>query len=468
MKQKLFLLLPLLVPLLAGCGKGQKTSEYDPFAIGDNLEKVSTTEATLIANEAYDNLSRTSSLRKTKVDIDDDTGFYTGAFSQYSTKKKTTTDFEVVYYTNKADINETRITTTYVGNDTTIEEYSVSSTDWYGIRPVRKGEEPSENYSLMTKEIQKYNGVSSTRFSHIDDWSSEENLSPNWKHYIVDRIGNNYVKAGIAYSSSYTYVRDKQHLLGYFMSSNIVTENSKVAPGDEEMKYVKKVDILSVVDFYKDDLLEIDWTVRTVSTKTTTSYLSTIDGTESEPIEVSRSEEVASLSYDTDHEPSSDIPTYELTTSIDFSISKFEFQEIEQEEPSEEPVIDLVCVDTKKLSDNNSYYQHFNDKFNGHAYYSELKLEPGLYSFFEGEPEEEEPFSYEEWGYSVIRNNKCSNYIVSLDIVEFPEEEQAVIENHPNLFFVNTKAIYSFRVVFNADMSEASEFTVAMVDKWEE
>ena len=80
MKKKSLLILPIVL-LLSGCNFGQQTVSYDPFMIGDNLNVVNSTEAKLIANEAYNNLVYTTLLRKTSTNFTNDTNFYTGAFA---------------------------------------------------------------------------------------------------------------------------------------------------------------------------------------------------------------------------------------------------------------------------------------------------------------------------------------------------------------------------------------------------
>ena len=455
MKKKLFLIIPLFFPLLAGCSNNNEPTEYDPFMIGDNLEVVSATEAKLIANEAYDNLMRTSSLKQSSTLTEDNTKFYTGAFSYYGTNTKTTTDIEVIYYANKIDTTRNVVKTTYLGNDSSIEEENTTTTEWYGIKPVKEGEVESDKYSLMKKTIEKFNGISSTRYSATDNFSSKEGVSAMWNKYMVETIGAKYLITSIAYSNSYTYARDNQHIIGYQMTSTVSTEKSKIAPGKEDASYIKKVDELSVIDFYKDEVLEIGWTVRTVSSRIITSYLTTIDGKESEsPIEVSKQIHTTSLSYDTQHQRSEDIPEYKINDYRPFSISKFAFDD-------EHTKLDYVSK--YDCENNDDFYRHINDSFTGHAYYKEEKLEKGFYSFFDGEFNPET--NVEKWGYEAIINNKCVNYIMDPKDVQLNETDRAIINAHEHLFYVAEAARFSFRIVFNEDMSEASEFTVAIVGR---
>ena len=399
MKKKLLLL--ILFPLLTGCSGSNNTSKYDPFMIGDNLEVISSVEAKLIANEAYDNLSRTTSLIKTSTVGEDNTKFYTGAFSSYATSKKTTTESQAYYYTNKIESTRNVSTTTYIGNDSTIENRNVALTEWYGIKPVEEGKTPSENYSLLRRTIDKYNGVSSTRYSSTEDFSTQSNVAAIWNRHVVESIGDDYLTTGTSYSSDFTYVRDNQHTLGYYLSSVVTKETSKIAPGKEDVSYVKKVDEISIIDFYMDEVSEIGWTIKNVSSRIVTSYLTSIDGNETDPIEVSRQEDVTSLFYDKDRQSSEDIPTFVLDTSIPFAISKFAVNGAGT---------DLEFVTKYDMENNDDYYRHFEDSFTGHAYYKEQKLDVGFYSFFDGEPEN--PEDYEKWGYDDIIANKCVNYII--------------------------------------------------------
>ena len=94
-------------------------------------------------------------------------------------------------------------------------------------------------------------------------------------------------------------------------------------------------------------------------------------------------------------------------------------------------------------------------------------------SFFNDEEE-----GYEKWGYSSIIANRCVNYITNPNpkgITELPEPDPEVedfeyeidpaILNHPNVFYVAESATFSFRIVFDKNMRNISEFTVAVVAK---
>ena len=452
--RKSLLIIPLFLPLVASCSGNNNNSQFDPFMIGDNLEVIAGGEAELISNEAYDNLMYTSSLRKSITDEQDDTKFYTGAFSSYGTHKKTTNESEVIYYANKIETNRNIVTTTYLGTDSTVENRNTQKTDWYGIKPVKEGETPSSNYSLLTKTIEKYNGISSTRYSSEDDFSSKDNVNPLWKRYIVNSISDTYLRTSISYSSNFTYVRDNQHILGYLSMSNVTTENSKIAPGKDDASYLKKTEYLVVIDFYKDDMLGVGWTVKSVSTREIITYLTTIDGKETDPLEVSRQVDVTSFNYDLNPQKSEDIPTFELGNARKFSISRFVFNEEHTA---------LEYASKYELEDNDDFYRHIEDGFNGHAYYKEQKLEIGFYSFFDGEPED--PKEYEKWGYKDIIENKCVNYIVDPKDAKIPDTDKEVVLTHNKLFYVAAPATFSFRVVFNSDMSQTSEFSVAIVGR---
>ena len=451
MKKKLLIILSLVSPLLISCSNNE-TPSYDPFMIGDNLEVISDTEAKLIANEAYNNLYHTTSLRKKTTSVEDNTKFYTGAFSSYGTSKKTITDADVTFYTNKIESTRDLSVTTYLGNDSTIENRNTDITEWYGIKPVEEGETESEDYSLLRKTTDKYNGISSTRFSSEDDFSSKANIVPLWNKYTIDSIVSGYLGDSVTYSDELIYVRDNQHIVGYSSISQVTTESSKIAPGKEDVSYVKKVESLAVVDFYYDEVLQIGWTIRSVSTRTITTYLSTIDGNETDPIEVGRYEDVISLFYDSEKQTSEDLPEFELDNSIPFAIAKFEVNSTHT---------DIVYSTKYDLESNDDYYRHYEDAFDGHAYYKELSLDVGFYSFFAGEPTT--PEEYEQWGYNDIINNKCVNYIV--DPQTLPDDQKAPVANHEKIFYVAEKAIFAFRIVFDIDMEVASEFSVAIIGR---
>lgn len=460
MKRKCLLLLPFAL-LLSGCNFGQKTVSYDPFMIGDNLNVVNSTEAKLIANEAYNNLFYTTLLRKTSTNVTDDTGFYTGAFASYSTNDQTTTNSEVTFFSNKYEASRNVVKTTFIGNDSTLEETDTTIEEWYGY----KNEEETSNYSLLRKTVDKYNGVSSTRFSSTDNFSKKSEAVVNWNRHLIETIDISYLTdVDISYSPEFIYVRDGQHIVGYYSKTTISTEKSKIAPAKEEYSYVKKVTDLSVIDFYKDELIGIGWTVKTVSNKQVVEYLSSIDGKEANPIEVARLENVTSLFYEKTHQKSKNIPEFVEDTSLPFFISQFKYNEEKT---------DLIFDKSYRLENNDAYYRTTVKGFNGHAYYLEANLGVGYYSFYS-----DEEVSYEQWGYKDIIANKCVNYIIDPNpdqITELPEqvsEEEPVelgvdpaIITHPNVFYVAESATFSFRIVFDKKMKTASEFTVAVVAK---
>lgn len=460
MKRKSLLLVSLAL-LLSGCNFGKQEVSYDPFMIGDNLNVVNSTEARLIANEAYNNLVYTILLRKNSTNITDDTSFYTGAFASYSTNDKTTTDSEVAFYQNKLEATRNVRKTTFVGNDATIEDTNTSIEEWYGY----KDDEESEYYSLLRKTVDRYNNISSTRFISTDEFSKVNEVGITWNKYIIETIDISYLTdVDISYSSDFIYVKDGQHIVGYYSRSTVTTEKSKIAPAKEEYSYVKRVTDLSVVDFYKDELIGIGWTVRSVSSKQVVEYMTSIDGKETNPIEVSRLENVTSLFYERTHQVSPNIPEFEPDTSSPFFISKFDYNEEKT---------DIVFDRSYRLENNDRYYRITEDGFNGHAYYLEQNLSVGYYSFFNDEEE-----TYEKWGYKDIIANKCVNYIIDPnpdDIEELPEidpeDEDAkypvdpAIIGHDKLFYVAEEATFSFRIVFDANMKNAREFTVAVVSK---
>ena len=325
--------------------------------------------------------------------------------------------------------------------------------------------EQTGDYSLLRKTVDKYNDVSSTRFSSQDNFSKKSNASVIWNRHLIETIDTKYLTdVDLSYSNDFIYVKDGQHIVGYYSKTTVSTEKSKIAPAKEEYSYVKKVTDLSVIDFYKDELLGIGWTVKTVSKKQVTEYLSSIDGRETNPIEISRLENVTSLFYEKSHQKSTKIPAFVEDNSLPFFISQFKYNEDQS---------DIVLDKTYRLENNDDYYRTTVKGFNGHAYYLEQNLSIGYYSFFNDEEE-----GYEKWGYSSIIANRCVNYITNPNpkgITELPEPDPEVedfeyeidpaILNHPNVFYVAESATFSFRIVFDKNMRNISEFTVAVVAK---
>ena len=451
--KKLLILSSLFFLPLSGCSSNNNNSTYDPFLIGDNLEVISDTEAELVSNEAFSNLMYTSSLRQSSNIEEDSTKFYTGAFSNYAQHTKSTNESEAIFYSNKVETNRDIVTTTYFGNDTAVEDRNTFTTDWYGYKPQKEGEPEPTTYSLLTKTVDKYNGISSTRYSASDNFATKENVGAIWNLYLVNSISKN-LQNDISYSSHYTYVRDNQHIVGYYLRSQVVTEPSKIAPGKDDASYVKKIEDAFVIDFYNDEVLGIGWTVKTVSYRSIVSYLNTIDGKETEPIVVSNQVDVTSFYYDISHQFSEDLPEFELKNTIMFSISKFAFNE-------EETSLDYVT--NYELDNNNDFYEHIEDSFSGHAYYKEQKLSVGFYSFFDKSPSETD--EYEKWGFDDIKSNKCANYIIKPSDAPINENQKAIIETHEKLFYVAEEATFAFRIVFDENMTTATEFSVATIGR---
>lgn len=443
MKKKSLLVLSLILPILAtSCSKNEDT-EFDPFTIGDNLEVISAVEARLIANQAYDNLTYVTSLNKNVKRVDDDTKFYTGSFSSYATNKSSEESSQVTYYSNLIDEASSSKSTVYFGKDSASEDGDKRILSWYGVL----GEPANPYYSLLTQTTESYNGIQSTRYGvEEDNFATSDVITSVWRKQLVKSVSEDYLKFSISYSDDLTYVKDNQHIIGYNLQTKVTAEPSLITPLKDENSYVKKVTSLTVIDFYKDDVLEIGWTVRTVSTRVTTSYLTTADKKESdEPIEVSKSESITSLFYDSTHSESSEIPQFKETEDIPMSIAQFDFDGTT-----------LSYNRSYALEDNSDFYRHF-ESFDGHAYYKEQKLSEGFYSFYSGTPETEA--GYQQWGYNDIIANKCVNYIVDPSTIT-PHPDLSV---NQHLFYVAQEAKFSFRIVFNANMSAASEFTVAII-----
>lgn len=442
MKKLSLLALGLILPILATSCSGDNNTEFDPFTIGDNLEVISSTEARLIANQAYDNLSYVTSLNKNEKKIVDDTKFYTGSFSSYATNKSSELTSQVTYYSNLIDENSSSKSTVFFGKDSASEDGDKRILSWYGII----GEPANPYYSLLTQTTESYNGIQSTRYGvEEDEFATPEAVSYVWRKQLVKSVTEDYLNLGLSYSDLLTYVKDNQHIIGYSLNTIVTAEPSLITPDKEENSYVKKVTELIVIDFYKDDVLGIGWTVRTVSSRTTTSYLTTADKKESEqPIEVEKEESITSLFYDSTHSESTEVPDFKKTEDIPMAIAQFDFDGM-----------NISYNRSYTLDDNSDFYRHF-ESFDGHAYYKEQKLSPGFYSFYSGTPETLE--GYQQWGYNDIIANKCVNYIVDPNSVPHPDPS---IYTH--LFYVAQEAKFSFRIVFNADMTSASEFTVAII-----
>lgn len=454
MNKKVLFVLPLFAMLLVGCkDNSSQEPEFDPFMIGDNLEVINSTEAQLIANKAYNNLIYASSLKKNTVSTTDDTNFYTNAFASRATNSKTTVETDANFYTDKITTSRVIKNTNKVGNDVVEESSSSSSTEWYGIKPVEQGETPSANYSLLRKTIDDYGGNKSERYRVVtDDFSTKTNASIIWNRYIVESISSGYLTdVNISYSPRFTYVRDKKHIVGYLAETSVSVESSKIAPGKADISYVKRVDNLSVIDFYEDSLNGIGWTIKSISKKRIESYLTSVDGKESDPIEVFRQENVTSLVYSTKRQKGGDLPQFIVETVQPFFISKFVINEIDEEHS------ELVYDSAYRLENNNAYYLLVEDNFKGHAYYLEQRLSVGYYAFFD----DEESGEYEKWGYDDIISNQYPNYIVN-PLAASEGELNPILEGHTKLFYIAEEATFLFRIVFDENMEEASEFTVAV------
>lgn len=450
MNKKYLLLLPLLIVGLNGCSKNSESTEFDPFAIGDNLEVINATEAKIIANKAYNNLIYASSLKKTSTYITDDTDFYKEAYSSYATNEKTVVETEAKYYLDEIKFTRGTTITTKKENTVVEETNTVTSTEWYGKKPTKENELFDDNYDLLKKDEYDYAGAKSVLYSVVEeDFSTKNNVNELWNRHIVKSIDQDFLTdVAISYSVEFNYVRDNKHIIGYFTNSEVKPEKLKLTPEKVDAYCVKKTDNLSIVDFYKDEVIGIGWTIRTVSKRQVVSYLTTIDGVEDEPIEVSRNEVVTSLIYDSSRKNSGDLHEFIEDTTTGLFISRFEVNQEKQE---------LEFAQSYQLQSNDKYYKYIEKNFEGHAYFLERKLKVGYYSFYSDISES----SYEVWGYKDIVANKCTNYIVD------PLEEKEVspfVEGHEKLFYVAEEATFLFSVVFkDTNLTQIREFTVAVI-----
>lgn len=453
--KKILMILSLAMPLLAGCS-GNKEPEYDPFTIGDNLEVISRDEAKLVANEAYNNLSYTTSLRIDYTDILDDTYFYTGAFSSYATSRQTSKYSEILYYSNAVDETTTTDTLINFGDNTATGNQSEKKISWYGIKPAREGEPQDTDYSVLYSITKNNNGASYTRYGTEEGYerfSTVANIGPLWNQYLVKTIENASAPkdehddpiVSISYSPNNTYVKDDQHIIGYYSSTKVEVEPSKITPSKEETSYVKQTKRLDVIDFYKDEVLGIGWTVRNISTRILTSYLTTAEGKASEnPIDIAKTESVSMLEYDATHTAYENIPTYQIENTIKLSIAQFDVT-------GGTSTYTGVSIE---LDSNDDYYRLTDKTYNGHAYYKDVTLEVGYYSLYDGTPTD--PTDYKKWGFNKIKVNKCPN-----NIVQYREGDSPL--DVGGLFYVRTKAKFSFRVVLNAEMTTFTDYTVAVI-----
>lgn len=454
MNKRLLCLLPLLVTSLTGCFDSGNTTEFDPFLIGDNMEEISEDEARVVVNTAYNNLIYTSSLKKTSKSTDDYSRFYTGAFTNYRTSKDTTVETEVNYYLDEIATTRNTTSVTKIGSDKVEENSSISEVQWFGVKPVKEGEPQNPNYFLLTKTSTDYNGIKSEQYTPSEQEFSTPELAPiEWNKYVVEKsIDDTYFdEVDVSYSLNMKYIRDNKHIIGYKIETDIVEKKSQIAPQKEDATYIEKTDKLSVIDFYENEISGVGWTIKSVSYKKVVNYLTSMDGKYSDPIEVEKQEKVTSLFYSQTRSESGEAKTFVINDAQPLHISSFTVKE--EEDPETEEIIETLEYSTSyQLASNDDYYRLVESNFNGHAYYRELKLKPGYYSFYSGETSTAE--SYEMWGYNDIKENKCMNYIVD-----------EPFEDHDNLIYITEEATFSFRIVFDSTMETISEFTVAVVSK---
>lgn len=453
MNKKIFVVLPLFASLLVGCKSASDEPEFDPFMIGDNLEVINSTEAQLIANKAYNNLVYVSSLKKNSVSTTDETEFYTGAFSSRAKVEKLNETKDSTFYTNKIFTSETVEKIQNVENGIVKDVTNTDETIWYGIKPVKQGEAQSENYSTLCKTVTKNGDKESEYYSVLNNnFSNKNDVASIWNRYIVAKVSEELKDVSISYSDRFTYVRDNKHIVGYFTTTTVTVKPSEIAPEKSDISYVKRTDELSVIDFYEDSYNAIGWTIKSISKRRVESYLTSIDGAESNPIETYRNESVTSLVYEKRREKSDDIPQYKLDASQSFYISKFIINKYLGD--NDEEVSELVYSQSYPLAASKIKIE----EEDGHAFYLVQKLSVGYYAFYDDEESEE----YEKWGYDDIDPKPDSDYIIS----PFEQEEyDSALEGHNKLFYVAEEATFLFRIVFNHDMSKASEFRVAFYAK---
>lgn len=194
-KEKLFILLTSLSLCLAGCSK-----EFDPFGF-NNVEIISSEEASYISNEATNNLSSVNRLRKTESRVYDYRLAYQGSASSLARYDEAISESEVNIYSH-GYINETSTKETQgdgfgntiyfeaINRDTSfLDKQEDEQSSFYKLYQINEYINP--NYSE--------DSITSLRSSYF---SSVDQVEFSWDKHIRSLVGDGYSYNDFSYGSS--------------------------------------------------------------------------------------------------------------------------------------------------------------------------------------------------------------------------------------------------------------------------
>jgi len=451
----------ILACALTGCSK-EPEKPYDPFHIGNNLEVIDTTEAKLIASQAYNNLSRLSAIEHSSSSTHDDSEFYKDTLKNKTEKREKTEKHQISI---KSNMYTDSYTTHEEINDQSYgiatEESKKEIVEWYGLNEEVEGSEyllytKTSNY-LGAKEYSSYRKSTAV-------FANEDSLERTWNKYIVNR-GSEYTKnSSIKYSTSLTYARDGMHILAYNISKEINKVESPIASPYADKFLLTQTEITSIVAFVQQK--DIGWVAESFAYQSNVYFLTNISGETINPLKYQTIQNITNYKYVVSRD-AGETPKYikDSGTSEKLVITRFEHEltEIPPGDPETEPekIVTGYKHDeeySETLSITDEFYRARNPNYDAHSYYIEEQLQSNYaYSIAYAKDEEE----YREWGYESDIDDwlpgsvKEAKYYVPPYLAEI-----AVFKK---TFCVTTSGRYSIELQFDKDMDKILKFKISFI-----
>lgn len=447
--------------LLSGCAK-QEEPKYDPFHIGNNLEVINTTEAKLIASQAYNNLSRLSAIETSSLTTHDDTEFFKDALKSRAEKRIRN---EVHNISIKSNMFTDSYTTHEEVHDqnygVAIDENKKEIVEWYAPK-----EKESDDYLLCTKTS---NFIGSKEYSSYKKSSTvfaeTDSLTRNWNKYIVNK-GSEYTKnSSIKYSESLKYARDGMHILAYSISKEINKVESPIASPTADKFLLTETEITSIVAFVQQK--DIGWVAESFAYQSNVSFLTNVSGERIAPLKYQIVQNITNYKYVVSRDEGiTPIYVEDSGSSEKLVVTRFTQQkqelppDVDEIENKEEPkTIGYVHDESysEQLTITDEFYRERNPNYDAHSYYTEVQLSSKFaYSIAKAKNET----TFYDWGYESVIEDWLPGSVKEAKYFNEETEKDVVFEK---TFTVATNGRYSIELQFDKDMEEVLKFKISFI-----
>lgn len=459
-KRNSFILFPILLITLVGCSK-QEDPSYDPFHIGNNLEVIDTTEAKLIASQAYNNLSRLSAIETSSASTHDDSEFYKDTL-------KNKTEKRIKNEKHNISIKSNMFTDSYTTHEevhdqiygVATEESKKEIVEWYS--PV----DESKDYLLLTKTS---NFIGNNEYSSYKKSSSvfanQDSLSRNWNKYIINK-GSEYTKnSSIKYSDSLTYARDGMHILAYSISKEINKIESPIASPNADKFLLTQTEITSIVAFVQQK--DIGWVAESFAYQSNVYFLTNISGERISPLKYQSIQNITNYKYVVFRD-SGTTPTYVEDSGYSEKLCVTRFNQVKEELPTplifqekqEEPKIINYSHDetySEQLTITDEFYRARNPNYDAHSYYTEVQLS-NKYAYSIARAKNET--TYLDWGFESNIEDWLPGTVKEAKYYDEILEKEVVFGK---TFTVATSGRYSIDMQFNNNMDNILKFKISFI-----